>query len=135
LVTGQVAFSLVLLIVAALFVRTLSNLRPADFAGRPDRVLLFTMKPQREIYTPDHIRLLAGELLRRVADVPGVRSAALAETGPLASRHSTDPVRVRGHDEAIVASSDDVTPGFFDAIGVPLVEGRDFRPADTPNTP
>src|SRR5213078_3408930 len=49
LVIAQVAFSLLLLIAAGWFVRALSSLRPLDFRARPDRVLLFTMKPQREI--------------------------------------------------------------------------------------
>ncbi|MGH7551945.1 MAG: ABC transporter permease, partial [Longimicrobiales bacterium] len=74
LVAGQIAFSLVMLVVSALFVRSLPELRPSDFGGRTDQVLLFTMKPQRELYGPDRIRVLAGELVRRMRAVPGVQA-------------------------------------------------------------
>lgn len=130
LVVLQVAFSLVLLIAAGLFIRTLSHLRPADYRT-PERIFLFTMKPQPEIYTPDRVRHITAELIRRVSVLPGVQFAALAETGPLASRQSSVPVQVPGQ-QPIRASSDDVTPGFFDTIGVRLVAGRDFRAADAP---
>jgi predicted permease len=134
LVASQVAFSLVLLVVAGLFVRTLANLRPADLHTRTDRVLLFTLKPQLEIYTPERKRLLTSELVRRVSALPGVQSAALAEGGPLASRQMFDSVRVPGQAE-IRAASDDVTPGFFDAIGARLIAGRDFGASDKPGVP
>src|SRR6266446_1228468 len=88
LVVMQVAFSLVLLIAAGIFLRTLADLRPTEYRGRPERVLLFTMKPQQEIYSDDRRRLLAVELIRRVSALPGVQSAALAENGPLGSRRS-----------------------------------------------
>jgi ABC-type antimicrobial peptide transport system permease subunit len=85
LVVSPVALSIVLLIVAGLFVGTLRRLRPADFRVAADRVLLFTMKPQREIYTPDRVRRLVAEVLERTVSLPGVQSAALAENGPLGS--------------------------------------------------
>ena len=134
LVVGQIAFSLVMLVVSALFVRSLSELRPADFAGRADRVLLFTMKPQPELYDPDRVRALAREVTRRMSALPGVQAAALAETGPLASRQSTVRVLL-GTRDTITASDDDVTPGFFDAVGIRFISGRDFRESDSPAAP
>ncbi|MGA2593639.1 MAG: ABC transporter permease [Bryobacteraceae bacterium] len=133
LVAGQVAFSVVLLIAAALFVRTLATLRPGDYHVRPERVLLFTLKPQQEIYSPDRIRNLTVELIRRVSETPGVRRASIAEYGPLASRREIELVHALGGDPIRIAS-DMVTPGFFDTIGVPLLAGRDFTTADTPGS-
>ena len=133
LVVSQVAFSLLLLIAAGIFVRTLSNLRPVDYRNSPERILLFTIKPQQEIYTVEQRRLLAVELVRRVTALPGVHSAALAENGPLGSRTSADMVQAPGLDPILVAS-DSVTPGFFDTVGIPRIAGRDFNAADKPGS-
>ncbi|MGH7577428.1 MAG: ABC transporter permease [Longimicrobiales bacterium] len=132
LVAGQVAFSLVMLVVAGLFVRSLSDLRPAGFAGATDRVLLFTMKFQPEQYRSEQVRVLVDRLRTRMAAIPGVQTVALAETGPLASRRSTTQVRVGGRD-SVLANADYVTPGFFDGVGLRLIAGRDFRPSDSPS--
>lgn len=134
LVVSQVAFSLVLLIVAGLFVRTLTHLRPSDYHVQPERVLLFTMKPQPELYTSDRIRSLTAELVRRVSVLPGVRSAAFAEDGPLGTRTSRLQIQAAGQ-EAIQAADDAVSPGFFDAVGLPLLAGRDFSAVDRPGSP
>jgi predicted permease len=134
LVASQVAFSLVLLIVAGIFVRTLSDLRPTDYRANPDRVALFTMKPQQEIYNAERRLVLAAELIRRVSALPGVQSAALAENGPLGSRTSSDPVDVPGHDSMNVAS-DSVSAGFFDTVGIARIAGRDFGAGDKQGSP
>jgi predicted permease len=134
LVASQVAFSLVLLIVAGVFVRTLSDLRPTDYRANPERVLLFTMKPQQELYNAERRLVLVNELIRRVSALPGVQSAAFAENGPLGSRTSSDPVEVPGHDPIRVAS-DSVSPGFFDTVGIARIAGRDFGPGDKPGSP
>lgn len=132
LVAAQVAFSLVMLVVAGLFVRSLSDLRPSGFAGPTDRVLLFTMKFQPEQYSSEQVRVLVDRLRSRMSAIPGVQSVAIAETGPLASRRSTAEVRVGGREPTRV-SSDWVTPGFFDAVGLRLIAGRDFRSSDSPS--
>jgi len=134
LVASQVAFCLVLLVIASAFVSALFNLRPRDFRSDPNHVLLFTMKPQPEIYTADRKRKLMAELLRRVATLRGVQAAALAENGPLGSR--TDRVFVESirHDR-VQADVDEVSPQFFGAVGIPWVTGRDFDMRDTTNSP
>jgi hypothetical protein len=88
LVVSQVAFSLVLLIAAGISVRTMLNLWPTDYGAHPERVLLFTIKPQGEIYTPVQRRALIAERVRRVSEIPGVEAAGVAEYGPLGSRIS-----------------------------------------------
>ena len=134
LVVSQVAFSLVLLIAAGIFVRTMLNLRPTDFGAHPEHVLLFTIKPQREIYTPVQRRSLIAEVVRRVSEIPGVRAAGVAEYGPLGSRTSGDSIEAeRGH--SLRAETDWVTTGLFDTVGIPRIAGRDFTPADKPGSP
>jgi predicted permease len=134
LVASQVAFSLALLIAAGSFVRTLSLLRPSDYQGSADRVLLFTMKPQRELYTDDRKRQLVEELTRRISGIAGVQSTAMAEYGPLGSRADSDDVQAPSG-AVIHAGSDQVTPGFFNAAGLRRVDGRDFTRMDVKGAP
>jgi predicted permease len=129
-----VAFSMVLLIAAGVFIQTLARLRPADYHAPADRVLLFTMKPQQEIYSPDRIRAVSTELVRRISDLPGVASAALAENGPFGSRSSSSLVETPGH-EPVQVAIDFVTPRFFDVVGIPRLAGRDFTTADRQGSP
>ena len=134
LVISQVALSLLLLIVAGLFVRTLANLRATDYGYRTDKVLLFTMKPQVELYGPQQIRNMTAELVRRIAPLPGVRSVALAEDGPLSSRGGWSMICLP-NGERVRAISDEVSPGFFETIGMRRLAGRDFSPADKYGSP
>ncbi len=136
LVASQVAFSLVLLIAAGIFLRTMLDLWPTDYGAHPERVLLFTMKPQREIYTPVQRRALIAELVRRVAEIPGVEAAGVAEYGPLGSRISENPESIEaepGH--PVRAETDWVSKGFFDAVGLPHIAGRDFTLSDKAGSP
>ena len=125
---------MILLIASAGFRHTLSDLRPKDFRSEAGSVLLFTMKPQQEIYTDDHKRRLAAALLEGIKQIRGVRSAALAENGPLASRTSQTFVFLAGHDP-LRADLDAVTPSFFDTIGLPIIAGRDFTDQDRLGSP
>jgi len=134
LVMAQVAFSLALLIAAGVFVETVSKLRPSGYAVNPSRVLLFTMKPQQEIYSDQRRLQISSELLQRVSEMPGVASVALAENGPLGAR-SNDYAVARPGREPIDASGDAVTPGFFDTVGIRRVSGRDFHVQDKLGAP
>ncbi len=129
LVVMQVAFSLVLLIAAGVFTRTMLRLKPSDFKENPERILLFTMKPQREIYTEPQRRALVSEITRRITAMPGVTTASFAEYGPLGSRTSENSMEAEpGH--SVKTETDWLTPGFFDTVGMPRIVGRDFTPAD-----
>jgi predicted permease len=134
LVMSQVAFSLVLLIAAGAFVRTLTALRPADYRSNPSRILLFTLKPQVELYNDERKFHLAAELIRRVSALPGVRLAALAENGPLGSRDSDGRFQAPGG-APIRAGYDVVSRGFFDTVGIPRLAGRDFNITDYAQSP
>jgi predicted permease len=132
LVMSQVSFSIMLLMATGQFVRTLFDLRPGDYQVDPNRVLLFTMKPQPEIYTPARKLVIASDLLRRVSELSGVQSAALAERGPLGSLNESR--MVQGVGRTVEAQPDWVSPGFFDTIGVPRLAGRDFTTGDRPGS-
>ncbi len=131
LVMSQVAFSLVLLIAAGIFVRTMLTLWPMDYGAHPERVLLITMKPQPEIYTPVQRRALIAELVRRVAAIPGVDATGVAEYGPLGSRISERRESIEaapGH--PIRVETDWASEGFFTAVGIPQIAGRGFSRTD-----
>jgi predicted permease len=134
LVVAEVALSVMLLVGAGLFVRTLHNLQAVDAGFEVEHVLLFTMKPVHERYSPAQLRNFSRELVERVEGLPGVCSAGLAETGPFSGREDSPPVAVpesqhqaEGPTRTIV---DRVSPRFFESLGVPLLAGRDFSFAD-----
>jgi len=136
LVASQVAFSLVLLIAAGIFLRTMLHLWPTDFGAHPEHVVLFTMKPQSEIYTPVQRRALIYEMVHLVSEIPGVEATGVAEYGPLGSRLSESPTSIEaesGH--PVRAQTDWVSTGFFDAAALPHIAGRDFTLSDKPGSP
>ena len=133
LVVAQVAISLVLLIGAGLFLRTLGNLRNLDMGFRTSRILLVSLNPGLSRYTPERTRAFYDELLERVRGLPGVGSAALADMPLLGGAH-VDGLSVEGHvarqGEDLDVSVKTVSPRFFETMGIALRLGRDFSPFD-----
>jgi predicted permease len=134
LVVSEVALSLVLLIGAGLFLRSLENVRGVRPGFQTGNVLLFTMKHVHERYTPEQIRQFCRNLMERVERLPGVEAAGLAETGPFSGRVGGGRVWPGGTDskegEGVKAIFDRVSPRFFASAGIPMLLGRDFTFAD-----
>jgi len=130
LTIGQVALSLVLLTTAGLFERSVRNLEGEDPFPQPDRVLLFRMKPQRELYDGERIRVLTAEVVRRMSVLPGVKAAALAEEGPYGSRGAMRAIMHTSDGRTGDADMDIASPALFATLGVPLLNGRDFSVRD-----
>jgi len=130
LTIGQVALSLLLLTLAGLFERSLANLRAADPFPQPDRVLLFRMKPQKELYDGQRIRVLTADVVRRMSTLPGVEFAALAEEGPYGSRGAMRSAVHVSDGRSVDADMDIVSPDLFATLGIPLLNGRDFSERD-----
>jgi len=138
LVVAQVALSLLLLIGAGLFVRTLQNLKGIDLGFRADKVLLLSMNPSLNGYKPEQARNFYAQLLERVKNLPGVQQASFADmpllggawiTGATVEGYQSQP----GQDMSITAKK--VGPKFFETMGIPLLMGRDFAAADGPGAP
>ena len=130
LTMGQVALSLLLLTMAGLLERSLMNLRAADPFPQSDRVLVFRMKPQKELYDGQKIRNFTAEVAQRMSTLPGVNFAGLAEEGPYGSRGAMH-VTVGASDGRTARSDMDiVSPGLFATLGIPLLNGRDFSVRD-----
>jgi predicted permease len=130
LVVAQVALSVGLLSAAGLFIRHLSNLEHLDLGFRRDHVLLMTLDPARNGYSPAQLSRAYQELLGHLQAIPGVRSATISGPGPLSGAGASRFVTVEGYPERPedrrYVSVDWVAPKYFETLGTPLLAGRDF---------
>ena len=138
LVVAQVTLSLMLLVSTGLFIRTLQNLRSIDpgFSSR-GVVNLRTDLTLHGVREPAG-RLFYDQLLDQVERLPGVESAALTLTVPLArvgGRAEIGSLRPPGASRPMAVELDAVSPGFFRTLGIPLVRGRDFSRFDRRGAP
>jgi predicted permease len=133
LVTSQVALSLMLLVGAGLFVRTLRNLQQIDPGFRREGVLLVNLDASRAGYRDTRLTATYQALLDRFAGHPGVVSASLSNNTPLSGGIHTDWVSINGQPpDGSTAHFNSVSPRFFDTLGTPRVLGRDFAEHDEP---
>ncbi len=134
LVTAQVALSFLLLFGAGLFVRSLQNLKTADTGVALDNLITFQLSPSLSGYDDERATLFYRQLLERVRSAPGVKSAAYAAVPILAGDEWDNSMSVEGHQakdgEDMQAFMNSVSPGYFETMKIPLVEGRDFRVSD-----
>lgn len=138
LLIGQVAASLLLLIGAGLFVRTLRNLRALDPGFSPESVLLVSVDAAQSGRHGAALSGLYGELIRRVEALPGVRSASLAGNDAFGGGWSKT-VWIQGRQYAPGENQNCpfnvVGPKFFATVGVPVLMGREFGLHDHLNSP
>jgi predicted permease len=140
LVVAQVAGSLILLVVAGLFVRSLSHAEHMFLGFDPDHVVNVMLDPHQAGYDKVRTRNFYRELERRARALPGVESASLALTVPMAYPSQNGPVYVEHHpltpdQTAPEISYDGVDPGYFATMRVPLLRGRGFTDSDNETAP
>lgn len=132
--SAEFAVCLVLLVGAMLFARTFVNLRAVDLGFNPEHVIsIETRVPLYQTLTPNRWQLLASqatEALERVRAVPGVLAAAAASDLPLSGNLTTTEVTLPGEPQARKALYHRVSPEYFRAMGMTIVEGRDFTNED-----
>ncbi len=130
LVVAQVGMSLVLLLVTGLFLRSLQSAANIDIGFRPLGLLLLSVDPRLNGYTPQQISQFLAGLRRRVSALPGVDSAVTTDVALLSGGNRSDGFTVAGHSgkDASFTNADlyMTTPGYFDALGTPRLAGRDF---------
>jgi predicted permease len=134
LVTAQVALSFLLLFGAGLFVRSMQNLKTSETGIDLDNLITFQVAPDINGYDNERAVVFYRSLLERLRSAPGVRSAAIA-TVPLLSGNEWDSsMSVEGHTpgdgENMQAFMNALSPGYFQTMRIPFLEGRDFTPAD-----
>ncbi len=134
LVVSQFALSLLLLIAATLFTRSLNNLRNVDLGFRRESLLAFDLDPELNAYSAERIRRFAGTIRQQIAGIPGVSAAAIGVNPVVGDNINMRTVHVQGYqareDEDMNPYSDSVTPGYFATLGIPLQLGREFSDAD-----
>jgi predicted permease len=139
LVATQVALSLLLVIGAALFIRTLDNLLGVDIGFDTSRLISFGVDPSLNGYDPPRTRQLVKSLLDKLKATPGVDGAGLAMIRLLEGNQWTSDVTVEGYRSKVDESSDQwcnaISPGYFQTMGIPLLAGRDFSDRDERWTP
>ncbi len=137
LVVTQVALSLVLLVGALLFVRTLRNLLTLDAGLREDGLLVTGIDASRSGFTPARRGGLYRDLLERLRATPGVEDAATARIVQLSGNGWNDMVEIPGApaQQRMVPWFNRVSPGYFRTMGTPLLAGRDFDERDTTSSP
>jgi predicted permease len=139
LLVAQVAISLVLLVGAGLFLRTLQNLREVDVGFNAQNLVLFRVSPQLNRYDDQRTRALYDELLDRLRAVPGVRAATMSNPALLSGSVSSTSIfvqgRVYGTDQHDSINRLVVSPTFFDTMEIPLLTGRGFTARDDEKAP
>jgi predicted permease len=135
LVAVQVSLSVLLLICAGLFLRTLTNMRRADLGYPADGLVLMRVDGLSSGARGEAVVRLYAQLRDRVAGVPGVTAATYSENGLFSGTESADQITVEGftpQKEGDRGSRwDQVGPGYFSAIGVPMMLGREITDQDT----
>ena len=134
LVAAQMAFCLLLLVVAGLFARSLQSLTQADVGYDRAHVLTAAVDVRGAGYGPAERQALYRRLIERLEAVPGVRSVSLSLNGPLGNSSRISGMSVEGHqavpNENLRTNEETVTERYFDTVGLRMLEGRPFAADD-----
>ncbi len=135
LVIVQVALSLVLLICAGLFLRSFYNGQRLNPGFDPENLVVASYDVFPGGYTEQRGRLFHGQVIDRIRSLPGVESASLARRLPLGfGGSSSTSVAIDGYaprpDENMNIDYNEVAPGYFHTMSIPVVEGREFTSED-----
>ena len=136
LTVAQLACSLVLLIAAGLFVRSLNSVEHMYLGFNPDHVLNVIMDPHEIGYDRAQTKAFYEELESEVGRIPGVQSTSMAFTVPMGRPSNTAPVFVQSHpasphERPPVIPYDSISPSYLATMQVPLIKGRQFTDSDS----
>jgi predicted permease len=136
LIVAQVSLSLLLVIGAGLFIRSLYNLRTLDRGFTPGNVLLAGFNASRADLSPDQLRALNQSVMRSVEGLPGVGAVSLAAITPLEGGGISMPMTVNGVSTGLSEIwLNVVSPRYFEITGTPVLNGRDVTDADDADAP
>jgi predicted permease len=139
LVTAQIALATLLLFGAGLFARSLSNLMQVDPGFRTEKVMTFVVSPRQAGYDLQRGTQFYSDLVGRIRQLPGVTAVAGAAPGPLTGSNRGSNLTVQGYtpppNEEAGSGVHSVTPGWFSALGIRFLAGRDFTEADRAGGP
>jgi len=134
LVIAQVTVSVLLLIGAGLFIRSLRNLRTLDLGMKTEHLVAFNLSPGLSGYTPLRTKQFTKQVAERIRSAPGVTAAAFSNIGLLEGNEWDSWITVDGYTpkpgEVPDPYCNAVSPGYFTTMGIPLLRGRDFDARD-----
>ena len=132
-VVSQLALSLVLLIGAALFLQSFRNLLSVNPGFRAENMLMAELAlPEQKYPDKAQVESFYQQLRQGVRNVPGVEAVELCQVVPFSGDGQGGPFNVEGvEEEAKVAWLRSSTPGYFAAMGMPILKGRGFETSDT----
>ena len=131
LVVLQAALSLVLLTIAGLVTRSLSNLQNQQFGFERQNRILVEINPATAGYRDDRLPALHQQLEDRFSHTPGVISVSLSLYTAQQGNNWGEDIHIIGRTERMGASWDRVSAHYFETIGTPIIRGRGFRESDT----
>jgi putative ABC transport system permease protein len=141
LVVSEIALSLMLLVGAGLMIRSFSRLVSQQLGYNPEHVISIGIGLPNKTY-PEQVdrERFFEQFLAGVRTLPGVQSAALVAGLPLSDWNSSLYVRINGAPppapgESVSAGYSQASPGYFQTMKIPLLQGRDFTEQDRTNTP
>lgn len=139
LATTQITLSMALLGVAGLFVKSLFNVYRVDLGMKTDHVISFALSPGLNGYTPERSQRLLETVEDAVAAVPGVTHVSGNVVPMLQGDNWNNSLRVEDFhaspDTDTNSSVNEVAPGYFATVGIPMLAGRDFTRTDTLTRP
>ena len=141
LVVGEVALALVLVIGATLAVRSFARLLAVNLGFRPDHLLTLQIDtPSAQFAKPQQTAAFVRQAVERVRAIPGVTHVADAPFAPLSGWEGETTFEIEGApkssgSEGQQAEVNEVTPGYFQTLGIPLLSGREFTDADVAGAP
>jgi predicted permease len=134
LATSQIALSMLLLAASGFFVKSLVNVSRVDLGIKTDNVVTFGLSPRLSGYTPERTRLFFQRLEDELHTVPGVSAVTISTVPLLSGSNWGNDVAVQGRDAGPDTDNNsrfnEVGPGYFSTMGVPLMAGREFTDAD-----
>src|SRR5712692_7206597 len=134
LVVAQVTVSVLLLVGAGLFIRSLRNLRLLDLGLKTENLIAFNISPTLSGYAPVRTKLFNKQIVERLRALPGVAALAHPQRGLLEGNEWDSSMSVEGYEakpgESMNPYCNAVSPGYFKTMGIPLVAGRDFDDRD-----
>ncbi len=139
LVAMQVTLSLLLLIAAGLFIRSLKNLKDLDPGFQTRRLLTFTVNPLLSGHTPEQTSEFYRRLKETLDSMPGVEASSLAVVSVLVGNEWDSSITVEGYTsepgQGVDPHMNYISPDYFHTLGVSLLDGRDFTVKDEANAP
>jgi predicted permease len=139
LATAQVALSMVLIVLAGLFTKSLANISRVDPGLRAEGMITFRVSPQRNGYTLPRSAALFHRMEEEIAALPGVTAVTSSTTPLLSGQVRVTGASVEGFDVGPDADRDarydEIGAGYFRTLDIPLISGREFTAADSEKAP